>query len=147
MSDTTKQFSLQGFRPDGFGYPVGLNAAGNQGLSAVEYLVVAGGGGGGWDAGGGGGAGGYRTGTGFAVSVNTDYSITVGAGGSGGNPSTTYGSNGSNSIFSSITSLGGGAGGGAGSPSTYFGRSGGYTIHTFTGDGTFATNAFSYSIN
>jgi hypothetical protein len=48
MGDTAKQFSLQNFRPEGFGYPTGLNVA----LAAntvVDYLVVAGGGGGGID--------------------------------------------------------------------------------------------------
>ena len=52
----------------------------------VEYLVVIGGGGGGGAgsaAGGGGGAGGYLTGTNFALTPGTSYSITVGAGGAG----------------------------------------------------------------
>jgi hypothetical protein len=72
----------------------------------VEYLVVGGGGtGGGWGyGGGGGGAGGFRTGTGFAVTPQT-YSITVGAGGN------SIGASGGNSIFSTITSIGGGSGG------------------------------------
>jgi hypothetical protein len=51
------------------------------GVTEVEYLVVAGGGGGGRAFGGGGGAGGFRTGTGHAVTAGTDYSITVGGGG------------------------------------------------------------------
>ena len=73
----------------------------------VEYLVIAGGGGGDQ---GGGGAGGYRTATGHSVTAQS-YTITVGAGG-------VTATNGSNSIFSSITSTGGGAGGtsGGGSP-------------------------------
>jgi hypothetical protein len=60
------------------------------GVTEVEYLVVAGGGGGGTFIGGGGGAGGFRTGTGFAVSAGTTYTITVGGGGAGGvnSPST-----------------------------------------------------------
>jgi hypothetical protein len=53
------------------------------GVTEVEYLVVAGGGGGGRAFGGGGGAGGFRTGTGHAVTAGTDYSITVGGGGAG----------------------------------------------------------------
>jgi hypothetical protein len=68
-----------------------------------EYLVVAGGGGAPAD-GGGGGAGGYRTATGFAVAATTIGSITIGA---GGNSDAT---NGNNSIFSTITSIGGGRG-------------------------------------
>jgi len=73
--------------------------------AVVEYLVIAGGGGGGASRAGGGGAGGYRTATGFSVSATT-YTITIGGGGAGG--TTTVGINGSNSVFSSITSTGGG---------------------------------------
>ena len=76
--------------------------------AVVEYLVVAGAGGGGATGmdsrayGGGGGAGGYRTATDFSVSATT-YTITVGGGG-------TYSADGSDSVFSSITSISGGAG-------------------------------------
>lgn len=49
---------------------------------SIEYLVVAGGGGGG-RYGGGGGAGGYLWGTTTNLELNTDYAITVGAGGLG----------------------------------------------------------------
>ena len=106
-----------------------VTSAGNPvGSSSVDYLVVAGGGGGGTDQGGGGGAGGYRESSGTAsgcysvsplgsgvsalpVSV-TGYPITVGAGGTGGNlPTSSAGTNGANSIFSTITSAGGGRGG------------------------------------
>jgi MSHA biogenesis protein MshQ len=58
------------------------------GVTEVEWLIVAGGGGGGgsvvstWVASGG-GAGGFRTGTGLAVTAGTTYTITVGAGGGG----------------------------------------------------------------
>ena len=84
--------------------------------SEVEYLVIAGGGGGGIGrgdvGGGGGGAGGYRTATGFSVSAQA-YTVTVGAGGSAGigpDGSAVDASNGSDSVFSSITSTGGGLG-------------------------------------
>jgi len=96
--------------------------------SVVDYLVVAGGGGGGsgWRSGGG-GAGGYReaktgcagcytasplaTPTGITVSATT-YPVTVGGGGTGGGPNLACkGTNGSNSVFSTITSTGGGLGG------------------------------------
>jgi hypothetical protein len=73
----------------------------------LEYLVVAGGGGGGGNRGGGGGAGGFRTGTGFPVTAAT-YPITVGGGGNG--IASGLGGNGSQSIFSTITSTGGGGG-------------------------------------
>ena len=77
MGDTAKQFSLQNFRPEGFGYPTGLNANVTTTSNAVvDYLVVAGGGGGGVDRGGGGGAGGFLTGSGHPLSQSTSYTIT-----------------------------------------------------------------------
>jgi hypothetical protein len=56
------------------------------GVTTVDYLVVAGGGGGsgGSAGGGGGGAGGFRTGTGLAVTAGTSYTVTVGGGGAAG---------------------------------------------------------------
>ena len=70
------------------------------GVTSVQYLVVGGGGGGYW---GGGGAGGFRTGT-LSVTPGNSYTVTVGAGGA------SQGLNGSDSVFSSITSIGGGGG-------------------------------------
>ena len=90
--------------------------------ATVEYLVVAGGGGGGTQHGGGGGAGGYRTGT--LPVISGSYTVTVGAGGNGtggvGSPpnAPVYGSNGSNSVFGTITSTGGGRGGIYANPGT-----------------------------
>jgi hypothetical protein len=83
------------------------------GSGDVEYLVVAGGGGGGSEGtggrGAGGGAGGFQTGT---ISLTTgSYTTTIGDGGAGGIASQGRGSSGSNSVFDSITSLGGGGGG------------------------------------
>lgn len=66
----------------------------------VEYLVIGGASGGFW---GGGAAGGFRTATGYAVTPGAALPVTVGA----GSPAD---SNGSNSVFDSITSLGGGLG-------------------------------------
>ena len=97
----------------------------------VDYLVIAGGGGGGsWTStsnvgtGGGGGAGGFRTswtgqgsGGGCAVEAtptlasNTQYNVTVGAGGAGQPFNTSTQNNGVNSEFNGIVSNGGGAGG------------------------------------
>jgi len=124
------------------------------GPSNVDYLVVAGGGGGdngnsNRAAAGGGGAGGYRTSFpspscnagAFPVTVQT-YPITVGAGASGG-----VASQGSPSIFSTITSTGGGfgfggdnlsGGGYGGSPGGGPGGSGGggdYGTNGTPGDG------------
>lgn len=84
----------------------------------ADYLVVAGGGGGEVAAGGrggGGGAGGMKctvtaTGgsgslpSGLSVVTSTNYTVTVGAGGSNTN-------NGNNSVFSTVTATGGGKGG------------------------------------
>lgn len=103
-----------------------------QNLSNVEYVVVGGGGGGAGGAGragGGGGAGGYRSsvvgessggGTSaeatLSLTANTNYTVTIGAGGARGvAPSTitaTSGTTGNASIFGTITSNGGGGGGG-----------------------------------
>ena len=93
----------------------------------AEYLVVAGGGGGGRVRGGGGGAGGFRTATGFTLTGGTTYTITVGAGGAGSTLTTARGTNGSDSVFSTITSTGGGGGGSAGgtSAATLTGATGG----------------------
>ena len=103
----------------------------------VNYLVLAGGGSGGGSDGGGGGAGGYRSAyltessgggnsaesalTGFTA--NTNYSVTVGAGGAANN--VTVGANGSDSTFHSITSTGGGRGGGGSGTAPATGGSGG----------------------
>ncbi len=85
-----------------------VSALGDTGT--VEYLVIAGGGAGGTgNTTGGGGAGGYRTATGFSVSATT-YPITVGAGGAG-SATDQSGADGEDSVFSSITSIGGGGGG------------------------------------
>jgi hypothetical protein len=84
----------------------------------VDYLAVAGGGGGsaagnalaptnGTGAGGGGGAGGLLAGT-TSLTVGQTYTITVGAGAS---YTGSFGVNGSNTIFGSITVYGGGGAG------------------------------------
>ena len=103
-------------------------------IGTVDYLVVAGGGAGGLDLAGGGGAGGMRFSAttycapctsapraGSVVPVTVQgYPIAVGGGGTGfapacrvtNDPGTlSQGNNGSNSIFSTITSTGGGGGG------------------------------------
>ena len=103
-----------------------VNTAPTPANNNIDYVVVAGGGSSGQDQGGAGGAGGYResynpctsgtysasplaTPTSLPVSVQS-YPVTVGAGGAGGPyPSTPL--NGSDSVFSTITSSGGGGGG------------------------------------
>jgi hypothetical protein len=71
-----------------------------------DVLVVAGGGAGGASTGAGGGAGGVSYQIGRSVSATT-YNITVGGGGTAGGGA---GGSGSNSVFDTITSLGGGGG-------------------------------------
>jgi hypothetical protein len=98
----------------------------------AEYLVIAGGGSGGGCLAGGGGAGGYRTATGFSITSATQYTVTIGAGGSSVGTSSVTGNNGSDSVFGSITSIGGGAGGrnsaggsgGSGGGAYYYGGGG-----------------------
>ena len=113
-----------------------VTCAGNSsGSTTVDYLIIAGGGGGGagcvnsnWG-GGGGGAGGTRFSNGTASGCYTAgpaplgasalpvsataYPITVGGGGAAGTTSApkVRGTQGSNAIFSTITSTGGGGGG------------------------------------
>ena len=94
------------------------------GISAVDVLVVGGGASSGADNGGGGGAGGLIYRPAFPVTPGGSVSYTVGTGGYWapgpyyGNPQTTAGSyqaptawNGQNSVFGSLTAVGGGAGG------------------------------------
>jgi len=109
----------------------------------THFLVIAGGGGGGpgYQAGGG-GAGGLRTSYGTTtggggsaesttgISLNTAYTITVGAGGAGGTAinsvsSAAKGFNGNDSIFSTITSTGGGGGASYWAAANAFGKDGG----------------------
>jgi hypothetical protein len=89
--------------------------------SAVEYLVVAGGGSGGSTNAGGGGGGGLLSGI-LPVIPSATLTVTVGAGGAGGG---NVGASGGNSVFSSITSIGGGAGGSNGGSALNGGSGGG----------------------
>lgn len=78
-----------------------------------DYLIVAGGGGGGGGYGAGaGGGGGYRYFTGGSFTA-TGYTVTVGAGGTGGAAIVNgNGTKGGDSTFNSLTATGGGLGGG-----------------------------------
>ena len=86
------------------------------GVYSVEVLVVAGGGGGGAWVGGGGGGGGVIYRPAFPVVPGTAYTVTVGGGGTGEYNPGSYGgmpaaTNGGNSVFGTLTALGGGRGG------------------------------------
>ncbi len=98
------------------------------GSGNVDYLVVAGGGGGGnYYYGGGGGAGGFLAGSEYAVTAQS-YTITIGAGGAAQ-------TNGQNSVFDTITAIGGGAGGSASGSGGGSGGGGGNSSSTY-GEGT-----------
>ena len=75
-----------------------------------DILVVAGGGSGGWPYAGGGGAGGLLLHSAQALTQDTAYTVTVGAGGTGGY-NTGHGQQGGNSQFGSLTAAVGGGGG------------------------------------
>jgi len=108
----------------------------------VAYLVIAGGGGGAGARGGGaggGGAGGYlnsyaseNSGDGSStltkakILPGNSYTVTVGAGGSGGtNAYNSVGGTGSNSVFDTVVAVGGGGGSGSGQAIPTRGGSGG----------------------
>lgn len=80
------------------------------GVNSIEVLVVAGGGAGGGYHGGGGGAGGVIYNSTFPVTASTTYSVTVGQGGSAATQTSNTGNPGSNSVFATLTAIGGGAG-------------------------------------
>jgi hypothetical protein len=103
------------------------------GVTNVQVLVVGGGGGGGGNSGGGGGAGGVIYSNGFPVSGTV--SVTVGGGGAGGVNGGAAPGNGTNSVFSSLTAVGGGNGASAGT-STYAAGSGGSGGGGFWNSGT-----------
>jgi hypothetical protein len=94
--------------------------------NSIQVLVVAGGGGGGMDMGGGGGGGGVIYNNSYTITSGSVINVTVGNGGSGAPAAGTSGQPGShqytisatqggNSVFGSITAIGGGYGG-----SSYF---------------------------
>jgi len=117
-----------------------------------DYLVVAGGGGGGAggdgaasSGGGGGGAGGYRTTVGtsgaggsaesqLSAASGVGLTVTVGAGGAANK------GQGSDSVFSTITSLGGGGGGNQAASLGATGGSGGGSANASTTGGSGTTN-------
>lgn len=111
------------------------------GVTQIEVLVVAGGGGGGRHSGGGGGGGGVIYRPTYQVTPGTVYGITVGAGGNGP-PVGAYptigggtGTNGGNSVFDTLTAIGGGAGGWNSANGASGGSGGGSTGHATYGPG------------
>jgi hypothetical protein len=117
-------------------------------LDEVEVLIVAGGGGGGMDMGGGGGGGGVIYNSSYSVTPGSDITVTVGAGGygapRGGGGYRTDGAgpqnnahqfnisatSGGNSVFGSLTAIGGGYGG-----SSYWGYTPNYGYGATGGSG------------
>lgn len=145
------RITLEGIRPPGYEYPVGLSSSSSNVVSkasfapganvvitqdgssnpsgnivytfqssttftsgytgSVEYLIIAGGASGGsLGSSGGGGAGGLLYGIGYPIIEGASYTVTLGAGGSAGPGTGGPGSNGSNSVFGTLTALRGGAG-------------------------------------
>lgn len=92
----------------------------------VDVLVVGGGGGAGFGESGGGGAGGLIYRPALTTNVGTNYTATVGAGAPSPSPDS-WGPNGSDSVFSILTAIGGGGGGtySTPTPSNLSGRPGG----------------------
>jgi hypothetical protein len=76
----------------------------------VEVLVVAGGGAGGGYHAGGGGAGGVIYNSAYQLTNASAITVTIGAGGGAATNSSNTGDPGSNSVFGSLTAIGGGAG-------------------------------------
>ena len=111
--------AVQGLRTSGIAnYQRQKNIATNFPL-AVGHLIVAGGGGGATDAdvGGGGGGGGLLDGI-ISLTAGQSYSLTIGAGGlrgtgpdSTGTGGGTNGGDGGNTLFGTLTAIGGGGGG------------------------------------
>jgi hypothetical protein len=133
------------------GLVLALDAANpkNYNLTAVEVLVVAGGGGGGYGegntnggGGGGGGAGGLIYNSNFSVTPGSALTVTVGNGGAVVANSGTTGGNGGNSVFGSLTAIGGGGGGGGDFEGTNAGATGG-SGGGAGGDGTYGPTIFS----
>lgn len=124
VSDSTVNWKIR-FLTSGTLTFAALNGAEN----GIDVFLVGGGGGSGgiyeWYPCGGGGGGYTTTQRGVAVSVNTNYPITIGAGGTGASTKNGTGGTGGTSTFGSIASAGGGYGGGA--PSGGNGGSGGGT--------------------
>lgn len=103
---------------------------------SIEYLVVGGGGGGGNGVsgnyyGGGGGAGGMLTGS-MSVTAGNVYTATVGAGG-GINGAASTGNQGNNSVFDTLTAIGGGWGGSGGVGGGSGGSGGGGSLNATAG--------------
>jgi|APSaa5957512535_1039671.scaffolds.fasta_scaffold00879_30 hypothetical protein len=97
---------------------------GNPNSATLEILTIAGGGGGACSnssGGGGGGAGGMKTFTSQSISLNSAYTVTVGAAGAGLTSPTGKGGNGSSTQFGSLETM---VGGGGGAPTVGYGSAG-----------------------
>lgn len=120
--------SLAGYRTHAY-TTVGTSSFVPSTSGVVEVLVVAGGGAGGAyggnDGSGAGGAGGLIYNKEYAVTANTTYTVTVGAGGAAATVQGTRGNNGGNSQFGGLVAIGGGGGGSEGTTEARYGFPGG----------------------
>ncbi|MDX2776495.1 CARDB domain-containing protein [Streptomyces caniscabiei] len=106
------------------------------GVTSVRVLAIGGGGAGGTDNAGGGGAGGFIENTNFAVTPGAATTVTVGAGGTATPaPGSGKGGNGGNSVFGTLTAVGGGGGGYHGGVAGNNGGSGGGVGGNSAGNG------------
>ena len=103
----------------------------SEGTNINAFILAGGGGGGGW-VGSGGGAGGLLSTVG---AFSGSYTITVGGGGTAG-ASSGIAPNGGNSVFNSLTAIGGGGGGAAFSSGATGGCGGGAGFNNSPGSGT-----------
>lgn len=103
------------------------------GSGTAQALVVGGGGGGGTRTGGGGGAGGFLYDNAYAITATT-YTVTVGNGGNG--QTGTKGDNGQNSLFDTMTAIGGGGGADNSTAGGNGGSGGGGSVANSPGSGT-----------
>jgi len=123
------------------------------GVARARVLVVAGGGGGGADMGGGGGAGGLLYNDSYPIEAGKSYTVTIGIGGRGAQARDIggeRGASGTNSVFGTMTAIGGG---GAASfhdsnayPAAVGGSGGGASGGGGTNGGTVSTYGGSYAV-
>jgi len=130
-STATEYFPVSGNKTATTWADLITTASSTPNLTSVEVLVVAGGGGGTFT-GSGGGAGGVIYNANFSVAPGTSYTVTVGAGGRAGGVLDNNPSVGGNSIFGSLTAIGGGHGITHGATAGSNGGSGGGAAQVFT---------------
>ena len=136
-NDLTQSYTIDTPAPSvlTYGAPGTYTWVAPSGVTSVKALVIAGGGGGA-DNGGGGGAGGMIYNAAYSVTPGNSYTVTVGSGGRGGSNSSNLPQNGRNSVFATLTAVGGGSGSQQGVVAAGNGGSGGGGSYNYTTGGT-----------